>query len=225
MTSPDTIRAVARNLPLPPVLAANRWATNGELIADVARLGYLRKTDAICDPTYGLGVWWSVWRPDVPLIGTDLHPEKGSGIPVDFLHLPWKDSTFDVVAFDPPYKLNGTPDPQVDARYGVDVIRSWQGRHNLIREGMTECVRVLRTGGILLVKCMDQVCSGAVRWQTVEFTNHAVDNCGLVLADRFDMLGGGRPQPARTRADGKPSVQQHAYQRPSTLLVFRKIRS
>ena len=38
-----------------PVLAAKAWVENGDLIADVARLGYLRDSDRILDPTWGLG--------------------------------------------------------------------------------------------------------------------------------------------------------------------------
>jgi len=193
------------------VPAAHAWPTNGAMLADVARLGYL--AGRVCDVTYGLGRFWSAWRP------ADLtcHDLKGDG--VDFRHLPHPAATFDAVVLDPPYKLNGTPS-QPDERYGADVVQSWQDRHALIRDGMTECARVLRPGGYLLVKCQAQVCSGAVRWQDREFADHG-ESLGLALVDRFDLLGTARPQPPRTRADGKPSVQQHAYGRPSTLLVFK----
>jgi hypothetical protein len=128
---------------------------------------------------------------------------------------------FDAVTLDGPYKLNGTATKAVDGRYGVDTYAGPAERHGLICDGMTECTRVLRVGGVLLVKCQDQVCSGRIWWQTDIFTRHG-ESLGLVKVDRFDMLGTGRPQPPRSRADGKPSVQQHGYGRPSTLLVFRK---
>jgi hypothetical protein len=82
-------------------------------------------------------------------------------------------------------------------------------------DGLTECSRVLKIGGHLLAKCMDQVCSGQVRWQTDVLTARAVE-LGHRKVDRFDLLGGGRPQP-----NGRGQV--HAYGRPSTLLVFRKL--
>lgn len=200
------------------ILAAYAWPTNGDLIADVARLGYLRPTDLILDPTYGEGVFWRKWQPDRPLVASDIVRHKSPvGAAVDFLHLPWHTQTFDAVVFDPPYKLNGTPDPQTDRRYGVDVVATWQGRHQLIRDGIAECVRVLKHDGILLLKCQDQVCSGKIRWQTREFADHA-ETCGTELVDRFDFLGNHRPQPAGRR-------QVHAHGRPSTLLLFRKVRS
>lgn len=108
---------------------------------------------------------------------------------------------------------SGTPaSGEFDERYGVDVISTWQERHELIRAGITECARVLRAGGMFLLKCQDQVCSGHVRWQTDEFTRHA-ESLGLVKVDRFDLIGG-RPQPEGRR-------QVHARRNTSTLLVFR----
>lgn len=197
-----------------PVMAAARWLTNGHLLEDVARLGYLRKEWVTLDCTFGRGTWWKRWKPD-ELVTHDI---KIDG--VDFRHLPEANASFDAVAYDPPYRLNGRPDKAVDERYGTDVASSWQDRHALIKAGMTECVRVLKLGGVLIQKCQAQVASGAVRWQDLEFANYGAGR-GLVLIDRFDMLGG-RPQPRRSRADGAPSVQQHARRAYSTLLVFKK---
>lgn len=198
------------------VPAAFAWPSNAHLIEDVATLGYLRKEWTILDPTYGEGVFWRRWRPDAHnLAGSDLDPAKspcGSG--VDFTALPWPEAAFDAVVLDPPYKLNGTSAEVGDARYGVHVKATWQERHQLIRDGITECTRVLRPGGYLLLKCQDQVCSGKVRWQTYEFTFHAY-GLGLALVDRFDLLGTSRPQPSGRR-------QVHAHGRPSTLLVFQR---
>lgn len=201
-------------MPADAILATCRWRTNGELIAACAELGYL--TGRVLDPTYGQGTWWSHYCPD-RLDASDLDPDKSpTGVGVDFTDLPWLAGTFDAVAFDPPYKLNGTPDPAVDHRYGVDVPASWKERHRLIRQGISEAARVLLPGGYLLLKCQDQVCSGKVRWQTHEFTNHAAD-VGLELVDRFDMLSY-RAQPAGRR-------QVHARRNSSTLLVFQKAKA
>jgi len=196
---------------LEPVRSAHTWPTNGHLIADVARIGYLRSSDRVLDPTYGLGVWWSCWRPD-RLTAHDLEPGKAPDGAQDFRDLPYPRASFDAVTFDPPYKLNGTPDEATDGRYGVDQPATVPERMALIFDGMTEAARVLTRRGALFVKVQDQVVSGAVYWQTDEVTAHA-EALGFGKVDRFDLLGGGRPQPA-----GR--AQQHAYGRPSTLLVF-----
>jgi SAM-dependent methyltransferase len=195
-----------------PVLAAHPYRSNAELIEAVYTLGYIRDDDLVLDPTYGLGRWWTRFRP-AALVATDIDPDKApDGETGDFTALSYESETFDVVAFDPPYKLNGTPSGP-DGDYGVDVVSRWQDRHALIRAGMDECSRVLRPGGYLLLKCQDQVCSGRVRWQTIEFAGHGEAN-GLVLWDSLHLLGG-RPQPAGRR-------QKHARRNLSTLLVFRK---
>jgi hypothetical protein len=195
------------------VLAIDKWATNADLIVSCLELGYLKDDWFTLDPTYGEGTFWKKWRPE-KFIGTDIDPSKCSEgrTAVDFKHLPWTDHYFDCVVFDPPYKLNGTPDVTVDHRYGVHVSTRWQDRMELCRAGIRECARVL-DDGYLLLKCQDQVCSGKVRWQTIDFTLVA-ESCGLGLVDRFDFLSY-RPQPSGVR-------QQHARRNSSQLLVFKR---
>ena len=200
-----------------PVLAADTWRSNAELIADVAKLGYLKADYRTLDPTYGLGVFWRRWRPD-DLVACDLDPAKSPlGRSVDFTNLPWPAGSFSAVVLDPPYKLNGTPTADIDARYGVDEREHWRDRLDLIERGIAECARVLRPGGTFLLKCADQVCSGQIRWQTDEFSHHAAA-VGFRKVDRFDMLGHARPQPRGRR-------QVHARGRGSTLLVFERLAS
>lgn len=194
------------------VPACYPWKNNGRLIEDIARLGYIQATDNVLDPTYGKGVFWKYFRPPL-LTACDLDPRKSPiGYSVDFTNMPFDAETFDVVSLDGPYKLNGRPDPILDERYGTDTYRRWQDRYELIYRGIDECWRVLKTGGILLVKCQDQVCSGQVRWQTYDFRARA-EQRGMKMIDRFDMTGTSRPQPGKRK-------QKHAHGRPSTMLVF-----
>lgn len=197
------------------ILRAQAWKTNADLIVDVAALGYL--DGAICDVTWGLGNFWRLWYPVYPnvMVGCDLNPVKSPyGESVDFRHLPFKENRFDSVVIDGPYKLNGKPDSAADERYGVHEKTPWKDRHQLIKDGITECARVTKPCGYVIVKCMDQVCSGAVRWQTREFADHG-ESVGLTLVDRFDMLVTPRPQPEGRR-------QLHAQANYSTLLILEK---
>jgi hypothetical protein len=203
MTEPVTVFTSARN--------------NAELIVQCHRLGYLRYDWLTLDPTYGYGKFWTLWRP-VDLIGTDIIPAKSPfGRSVDFTDMPFSSGSFDAVVFDPPYKLNGTSTGKgpaaSDEGFGVDgAYVKWQDRHQLIRDGITECVRVLKPKGMLLVKCQDQVC-GKKRWQTREFSAHA-ESLGCRLVDMLH-LPGGRKQPPGRR-------QLHALQNFSTMLVLKK---
>lgn len=193
------------------IYAAQKWPTNAHMMVDCVRLGYLRKEWRTLDPTYGLGNFWTLWQPEV-LHKSDKYTATMGVNDDDFRNLKWTDASFDAVVFDPPYKLNGTPSKS-DKTYGVQVPTRWQDRLLLMAQGLSECARVLKPKGFLLVKCMDQVVSGKVVWQTDLMTARA-RVCGLDKVDRLDFLTDPRPQP-HTR-------QIHARRNYSTLLVFRK---
>jgi tRNA G10 N-methylase Trm11 len=204
------------------VLAAHSWRTNAELIADVAKLGYLRREWLTLDPTWGRGKWWTIWAPDGgKLVRHDLHTLDG----VSFTDLPHEANTFDAVAFDPPYvSIGGRKTAGVKygagmhAAFGLtDAPRTPIGLQLLIEEGMAECDRVLKPRGYLLVKCQDYVSSGKY-WPGTFFTTQYATHygLGLELVDRFEHVATHpRPQPAGRR-------QVHARRNLSTLLVFRK---
>lgn len=187
------------------ILAATAWPTNAHLIEACAGLGYLRSDWLTLDPTYGKGTFWRRWRPD-NLVTHDLGIDN-----TDFRNLHYPDSYFQAVVFDPPYKLNGTPTPSVDDRYGVGSAASIKERHTLMLDGLTDCIRVLTPRGYLLVKCQDQVASGRVHWQTRMMADYA-ESYGLRLVDSMLMLT--RPRPQRS--------QVHARRNYSTLLILRK---
>lgn len=196
------------------ILSVGEWKSNADLIADVAALGWIADDMTVLDATYGLGRFWTTYRPPL-LIGVDVNPAKCSGgPPCDFRDLPYDDRSVDVVVFDPPYKLNGTPSlDDFDTAYGIEVPTDWRDRMALIADGAEECARVARKH--LLVKCQDQVVSGKVRWQT-DVVTEAVTPQGFRKADRFDYgAGRGRKQP-----DGR--TQRHARHDASQLLVFTR---
>jgi len=199
------------------VLAAHRWNSNAELLADVARLGYL--DGRVLDATYGEGTFWNVYRPD-DFTAFDLDPEKSPiGYGLDFTDQSafpndWWINGFDTVVFDAPYKLNGTPDGAIDGRYGVHEVRTAQQRIDLMILGIRRLSALVKHRGYMLVKCQDQVCSGRMWWQT-DIMTIVAEYCGLNKVDRFDLIGHHRPQPMKGRR------QKHAHGRPSTLLVFQ----
>lgn len=196
-----------------PVHAAHPWPTNADLIADVARLGYIGEN--VLDLTYGRGLFWAKWAPGT-LTANDIHPERG-----DHHHdatrpiREWR-LQFDTVVYDPPYRMSGTrAGTDFDDRYGLDgpaptAANILEG----IQAGTRTAARCTRPGGTILVKCQDQVCSGRKHWQTAHVTR-AAEHTNCTLIDRFDMIRPGRPQPA-----GRP--QKHSRSNTSTLLVFRK---
>lgn len=92
------------------ILRFGKWKNNAEMIRDaVVPLRHLRPEWSTLDPTWGLGNFWSLWRPEM-LVGSDINKEKAmlgsisNMIQADGTRLPFKDNTFDVVVNDGPYK-------------------------------------------------------------------------------------------------------------------------
>jgi hypothetical protein len=192
-----------------PVPAVHRWPTNGHLIYDAWRLGYV--SGHVYDATPGRSSLWTQVLRDAPECDAEF---SWNWLRDDFRNLPQADNKYDTVLYDPPYKLNGTPAMgEMDERYGIAVPTKEPDRLDLMTAGLAECIRITRKGGHILAKCQDQVCSGRMVWQTDLLTIHAYAEAQKV--DRFDMIGHTVPQPP-----GR--AQRHAYGRGSTLLVFRK---
>lgn len=224
--------AVARSdVETQPIVAATAWPSNAELIADVARLGYLLPTDHVLDPTYGKGVWWKLWRP--ARLTTHHRPTDGS----DFRALEHPDASFDAVAFDPTYVCPGgrstSTVPEMHDRYGMaeggfdDPMFSTPAELQQINDdGLTEMARLVRParkkdeGGIVIVKAMNYIWGGHL-WEGAEFIRDHARALGLVVVDRLEMLGEPGPQPTKN-LDGSPRRQVHARRGHSTLWVFRR---
>lgn len=200
------------------ILAAQHWKNNAELIADVAKLGYLGDDDAwVLDPTYGKGNWWKLYRPRNLIACSNLV----NGGHFDFRRMGFSSSFFDAVAFDPPYVCKGgrktSTLKQMNSAYGLnDAPSTPQELQYLINDGLRECTRVLKPGGFLLVKCQDYVSSGKLWPGTFKTQLAAEGTACLELVDRFEHVSKApRPQPGERR-------QVHARRNLSTLLVFKK---
>lgn len=216
-----------------PVLAASRWPSNAELIADVARLGYLLADDHVLDPTYGLGNWWKRWRPEK--LTTHVRSKDGS----DFRSLPYPACSFDAIAFDPPYVCPGgrktSSVKPMHERYGMNEggsedpdFRTPAELQAIVNDGLTEMARLVRPavtakrGGVIIAKCQNYIWSGAL-WEGAELTREHARSLGLVVVDRLEMIVNPGPQPT-INPDGSPRRQVHARRNLSTLFVFRKLR-
>lgn len=201
---------------------AGAYGDNDAAIAIVHDYGHVR--GRVLDATYGEGVFWKKVRPldlwVMDAVGPKLRSERADGarrVQGDFTRPPFPRRSFDTVIYDPPYKLNGMPTEDRDGpdyRYGVHNYTRWQDRMALIVEGVLALGPLLAPQGRLLAKCMDQVCSGSMRWQTDAITAAAAE-VGLLKHDRLDLLNDPRPQPDERD-------EQHLEANYSTLLVFRR---
>jgi tRNA G10 N-methylase Trm11 len=186
------------------------------MIADCARLGYLKETDYVVDPTYGRGTWWKVWAPTL-MAASDLYEDERA--PFDFTNLPYADDTFDAGVFDPPYVSQGGRDTSTvphltEGRYGLYAApRTPAGVQELVNAGLTEVSRVVKPRGYILCKVKDYVSSG--RYVPAQYltTHHAVEKLALELVDTLHYL--------TKSVVNSQTTQVHARRNHSTLLVFR----
>lgn len=205
-----------------PIESVIKSPRNGPLIAAAAKL-WIQENDLVVDVTYGKGNFWTHYRP-ANLETHDLFTVDG----VDFRHLPERDESVDVVVFDPPYVAPGgrktsTIDDMND-RYAMhSTPKNPDLLFDYIAEGLRECARILKTKpspstmrGRLLVKTMDYVWGGRMRWGR----QHAVETLRAVGLEQVDELvhySGTGPQPiGRT--------QRHSRRAHTFLCVFEKRR-
>lgn len=199
-----------------PVLAADFYRSNGELILCAATLGYVG-IDTL-DLSYGRGVFWRDFEPS-GLVTNDKDVDAQSAHHVDATVWPqllargWFEQ-FDTVVWDPPYRLNGTPDQSFDHQYGIGTPTTVAERMHVILAGARNAVLCTRPGGYTLVKCQNQVVSGK-KVDQIRRVKEACEAEGAAWVDDLHFLQAPRPQPAGRK-------QLHARSNYSTLVVFRK---
>lgn len=67
---------------------------------------------------------------------------------MDFRNMPFEDETFKMVVFDPPHLLHAGEKSWLAQKYGI-LPSEWK---SYIKDGFRECMRVLKTDGVLIFK-------------------------------------------------------------------------
>lgn len=116
-------------------------------------------TRTILDPCCGSRMFWFDKQNPTVVFG-DIRSEQKAlcdgrtltvcpDVTLDFRDLPYADSTFKLVAFDPPHLPRAGADSWMKAKYGLLDPSTWQED---LRKGFAECFRVLATDGVLVFK-------------------------------------------------------------------------
>ena len=197
-----------------PVLTSYQ-SRNDFLMAQVAKL-YFTPGDRVADVTFGKGRFWT----SIDLSQYDFHPSDLLMVPdhpYDFRRLPYRSETFDVHVFDPPYMHHPPARRYLDADYKNHETTKGFSHDDIIqlyRDGMAEGQRILKTGGLMLVKCKDEMEGGRQRRSHIEIHNIAVSNLGMKDQDLFIVT----PKSLLVRF----RHIDHARKNHSYLWVFRK---
>jgi hypothetical protein len=198
---------------------------NARLFADILRL-HVPRGSRVADVTFGKGAFWKEVDPTgYTLLATDL--KTG----VDCRSLPYDARSIDCVVLDPPYmegffrrypnQLAGQGShASFREHYGSSAATTNGPRYHaavlsLYIEAAIEARRVLRDGGILIVKCQDEVSANQQHLTHVEIINEYAA-IGFHAKDLFVLVRTNRPGVSRLKK------QVHARKNHSYFLVFVK---
>ncbi len=194
--------------------------TNDGIFPSILKL-YVPTGSKIADITYGGGVFWrSVPKNHYHLLATDI--KNG----VDCRDLPYENSSLDCIVFDPPYMHTPGGTAHVNHQnyenyYGNNIAANGSEKKyheavlDLYFKTALEAKRVLKSEGMFIVKCMDEVCANQQRLTHVELINEFRDY-GFIVEDLFVLLRNNRPGVSRILR------QVHARKNHSYFLIFRK---
>lgn len=200
------------------LIFSSHIGTNDEVFPFVLSL-YVEPGSRVADVTYGKGVFWR----RVPQGAYDLLPsDLVDGI--DCRNLPYEDGSIDCVVFDPPYMH--TPGGSAHQNhqnyenyYKNNQANSEKKYHEAVLDlyfiAAQEAWRVLRSGGIYVVKCQDEVCANQQRLTHIELINE-LQQQGFVTEDLFVVMRRSKPGVSRM------ITQAHARKNHSYFIVFIK---
>jgi hypothetical protein len=92
-----------------------------------------------------------------PKLRFDIAPKRGLGVmaAADFCALPLRDGSIGSAVFDPPFFAASSKSSKIYCKYGG--YNRPEGLWDSYRAGLMELYRVLKLGGVLVMKCQDSV--------------------------------------------------------------------
>lgn len=199
---------------------------NAEVFPKVLAL-HVPKGSKVADVTFGKGIFWT----KVPKDHYDLLPSDiKSG--TDCRNLPYVDGSIDCVVLDPPY-MEGFYRRKGTELAGSGTHQSFRstysnGEHtstgplkyhrqvvSFYVDAGKEAYRVLKTDGIFIVKCQDEVSSNTQNLTHVELISK-YESRGFYTKDLFVVVRSNKPSISRV------IKQEHARKNHSYFLVFKK---
>lgn len=210
------------------------WRHNADLIADVMDL-YAKPGMIVMDMTFGKGKFWTTYPPvtealrcgyscgGITFIRHDKALDRGDGVCWD--DLPEADNSIDIAIMDPDYVARGGREtstiPEMVNAFGMDhADKTPEALWTTICTGIDEAYRVLKPGGLFMLKTMNYISSATFQC-SIEWAFRHFETLGFVFEDWAILVGGTGPQPL-TNPDGSRRIQVHLRQNASHLLIVRK---
>lgn len=197
-------------------VVTNIAGKNDKLISEVARL-YFKDGMMIADLTYGTGNFWNEINTNkYKMFYSDIEPTNPFVEKMDFRKTHYEDSMFDVVVLDPPYMHNGYKIKYKDEVWKNSKKEEFGTKplHVLYMDGMKEAYRILKNGGLLLLKCADQVGGSINIFDHITYYLYAT-MLDFYAEDLFILMNSNHPMM-------RHNYQYHARKNHSYLWVLRK---
>lgn len=208
------------------VILSAHVAGNAEVFEKVMSL-HVPAGATVADVTWGKGVFWQNIESGKYLLHAS---DMKTG--VDCRKLPYADGSHDCVVLDPPYmeglfrrskgNLAGAGTHAAFREHYSNGAETTDGPKyhaavlDLYFRAAREAHRVLRDGGVLIVKCQDEVSANQQRLTHVEIINECA-RIGFYAKDLFVVVRQNRPGVSRLLR------QEHARKNHSYFIVFVKI--
>ena len=237
-------KRIAGGEPSTDLLFSAHLGNNGDLFPRILDL-HVPKGATIADVTFGLGAFWrkvrlenyNLFLSDIDLKLSDIPDEWAGKVTngIDCRSLPYSNATMDAVVLDPPY-MEGLYRASAGHMAGSGSHSSFRKAYSngkatdeggpkwhdavidLYSKAGREAYRVLKTGGVLIVKCQDEVSANKQRLTHVEIIT-GYESLGFYTKDLFVVVRSNRAGVSRLKK------QEHARKSHSYFLVFTKCRS
>lgn len=166
-----------------------------------------------CDVTYGKGNFYGPGKDLRPETCFDLAPRFDFVKQADVRKLPLGDGSMGSIVFDPPFLAGGGQNSVMHRHYSS--FKTVEELYAFYGEALVELHRVLRRGGILVVKCQDLNNGRTQGWSHCEIYAKALQ-AGFYALDLFVLTSKNRMRPYNMRN------QFHARKAHSYFWVFKK---
>lgn len=164
------------------------------------------------DVTFGFGGFY-VGAIERPRLVFDIEPKKQGVISADAGRLPLSSGSLGSIVLDPPFLAGSSKGQSIMARYGkLESIRALVTSYGRL---IAEAGRVLRRGGILVIKCQD-ITHGRDNFPILPSIYKAAIGAGFMPLDLFLLLAKNRP------TNHNMISQQHARKFHSYFVVVRR---